>query len=251
MWASPHYFSGSIIDFNVGFSDATAQFATFYERVRLRPTTPEQIADDARRMAYVTEMWRESGEVFIGEYGYTKTDLTETSVALSVLADVWCLAHEAAHRLLGHVDGLPRVVGNELAPLLGDLAEAFEAHGGEELEADTLATFLLRGDDPFEPASQAAFEACVGAHVALTVLQLGDADPEHGSETHPPVGQRLAFNAQVQERLTGGSYTQSVCADVAWAADLVETTIAAATAHETSRDHGRDEQHEEGLSEGN
>lgn len=235
-WASPHHFAGATIDFHVGFSDATAQFATFFERVRDPTTTPPRMAEDALRMAYVAELWRETGEVYVVDYGYAGEDLTNHSVAMSVLADVWCLAHEAAHRLLGHVDGLPRVVGDELEVLLGDLADAFGEIGGQELEADALATLLLRGQDPFDASSQSAFEACLGAHLALNTLRLGDPQPDRGDDDHPPIDRRLALNSKFQECLTGGDYVSTVRADVEWAADLVERAIRAATALEANQD---------------
>ena len=231
-WASPHHFSGAVIDFNVGFSDATLQFATFFKRIERDGAALDQVADDARRMAYVTEMWRETGEVFVGEYGYTSEDITATSVGLSCLGDAWCLAHEAAHRLLGHVTGIPSLAIDDFSALMGDLAGAFNEPGGKELQADAFATFLLRGHDPFDSESQAAFEACFGSHLALAVLKLGDTDPERGDEDHPPIHRRLAFNAEVQRRLTGGDYAESVRADLEWSIRLGEATIAAATARQ-------------------
>ncbi|UFN43283.1 hypothetical protein [Nocardioides okcheonensis] len=238
-WASPHHFAGAIIDFHVGFSDATVQFATFFERVRDPSATPFRVADDARRMAYVAELWRETGEVYVGDYGYEGEDLTSHSVALSLLADVWCLAHEGAHRLLGHVDGIPRVVDDELEVLLGDLADAFSETGGQELEADALATLLLRGQDPFDARSQSAFEACLGAHLALNTLRLGDPQSDRGDDDHPPIDRRLALNLKFQERLTGGDYASAVRADVERAAGIVEATIRAATALEADQDKQR------------
>ncbi|WP_159081549.1 M48 family metalloprotease [Nocardioides sediminis] len=231
-WASPHHFSGAFIDFNVGFSDATAQFATFFERIRRADANVEQLADDARRMAYVADLWRETGEVFVGDYGFTGDELTPTSIGLSLLGDVWCLAHEAAHRVLGHVEGVRPATVDEFSASIGELAATFEEPGGMELQADALATYLLRGDEPYDPDSQAAFEACFGSHLALGVLKLGDADPENGDADHPPIGRRLAFNAEVQERLTGGAYSQPVRADIEWSTALVEATIVAATARE-------------------
>lgn len=232
-WASPHHFSGAFIDFNVGFSDATAQFATFFERARRAGQNREQVADDARRMAYVADLWRQTGEVFVGDYGFAGDEITESSIGLSLLGDVWCLAHEAAHRILGHVDGVQPAAIDEFSAAMGELSAAFDEPGGMELQADALATYLLRGHKPYDPEGQAAFEACFGSHLALGVLRLGDSNPDRGDAEHPPIDRRLAFNAEVQERLTGGAYCRPVQADLEWSTALVEATIAAATALET------------------
>jgi hypothetical protein len=211
-------FTGELVTFNVGLSDACFQyaiaFAEFIELCRLRHELGDsdhntkvafvRLCSDITKLAEAQLTWAVLGNnirLKKKEVLWPEKNVADAATGVACTMDKYILRHELAHHLLSHTDyDDKRDAGlSALVEKWGVIGKASKEHQSE-FEADVGSVYLaICNGKP--PTTDGIVNIALGSLLGITVLGQLKADIHASSFSHPSTAERFLLMQSVLRSL--------------------------------------------------